>query len=287
VRIPERVAGLSALSGGQEWLDSLEGIVATCAERWDLDIGDPFEDAFVSWTAPATRGGEDVVLKIQFPHEEAEHEADALRVWDGNGAVRLLDHDPGHSALLLERCTPGAPLSNLGPEPALAVLIDLLPRLWITAGAPFRSVVEEASGWLDRLPGRWESEGRPFDRRLIDAALEALVACVAETEAITLVSQDLHAGNVLSATREPWLLIDPKPLLADREFSLAPIIRSPELGHSKHHALRRLDRLTDEFSLDRERARLWCIGQTVAWSFDEGVVFETHLDVVRWLLDAT
>ena len=75
-----------------------------------------------------------------------------------------------------------------------------------------------------------------------------------ETEATILVSQDLHAGNVLSANREPWLLIDPKPLRADREFSLAPIIRSPELGHSRRQVLRRLDRLTGELGLDRERA---------------------------------
>ena len=286
MRIPERVARLAAFPGGRQWLDTLESTVATCTEAWDLEVGEPFADAFVSWTAPAIRDGRDVVLKVQFPHEEAQHEADALRAWDGNGAIRLLDHDPQRRALLLERCTPGDPLSALDPEVALGVLINLLPRLWIAAGAPFRSVAEEATGWMERLPGRWDTAGRPFDRRLIDASLDALAACTAATEETTLVSQDLHAGNVLSATREPWLLIDPKPLLADREFSLAPIIRAPELGHSRRQVLRRLDRLTGVFDLDRERTRLWCIGQTVAWSFDEGMVFETHLDVARWLLEA-
>jgi len=90
---------------------------------------------------------------------------------------------------------------------------------------------------------------------------------------------------VLAAQREPWLVIDPKPLSAERELSLAPIIRSPELGHSHAGVIGRLDRLTSELGLDRERARRWAIGQTIAWSFDEQLI-DQHADVVRWLMDA-
>ena len=70
-----------------------------CAERWRLELEEPFEYAFASLAVPAG----DVVLKIQFPDREAEHEAEALRVWEGDGAVRLLEHDPERHALLLER----------------------------------------------------------------------------------------------------------------------------------------------------------------------------------------
>ena len=48
-----------------------------------------------------------------------------------------------------------------------------------------------------------------------------------------LVNQDLHADNILSATREPWLVIDPKPLAGEREFGVAAIVRGGELGHSR------------------------------------------------------
>jgi streptomycin 6-kinase len=99
-----------------------------------------------------------------------------------------------------------------------------------------------------------------------------------------LLHQDLHGENVLAAEREPWLTIDPKPLTGEREFGVAPIVRSFELGHSRRAALRRLDRLTWELGLDRERARLWTVGQTVAWGFDSDYA-PTHLDTVRWLLD--
>ena len=46
--------------------------------------------------------------------------AEALRRWDGDGAVRLLDHDDEHHALLLERLEPGQHLST-GIEPDAAL----------------------------------------------------------------------------------------------------------------------------------------------------------------------
>jgi len=74
-------------------------------------------------------------------------------------------------------------------------------------------------------------------------------------------------------------------LVGEREFSVAPIVRSFELGHSKRDALYRLDRLTSDLGLDRDRARGWTIGQTIAWAMDDDPPSE-HLDVVRWLLEA-
>ena len=58
-------------------------------------------------TRAALADGTLVVLKLVDPHHESEHEADALELWDGDGAVRLIARDdPGHQ-LLLERCVPG------------------------------------------------------------------------------------------------------------------------------------------------------------------------------------
>ncbi len=100
-----------------------------------------------------------------------------------------------------------------------------------------------------------------------------------------LLHQDLHCDNVLSAQREPWLVIDPKPLVGEREFSVAPIVRDYELGHTRRDVLHRLDRLTSELGLDRDRARGWTIGQTLAWSFDSTHI-ATHVETVLWLLEA-
>jgi streptomycin 6-kinase len=153
----------------------------------------------------------------------------------------------------------------------------MLPRLWKPATAPpFRSLTEEAAHWEAGLLRR------PQDR-LVAAALEVLRALPASQGEQVLLHQDLHGWNVLAAQREPWLVIDPKPLVGEREFGLAAIIRSTELGQSRRDAIHRLDRLAGELGLDRERARLWCVAQTVAWSTDDA---PAHTEIAEWLLDA-
>jgi streptomycin 6-kinase len=221
------------------------------------------------------------------PGREGEHEAAALAAWDGDGAIRLLAHDPERHALLLERCTPGSPLSELDADTALEVLIDLLPRLWRPAGPPFTPLADEARHWAGGLVAQWEAAGRPCERRLVDAAVDTLAALADDppTDGVTvLLHQDLHADNVLRAERAPWLAIDPKPLVGDRAFAVAPIVRSSELGPGRDLVLRRLDRLTGELGLDRGRARRWTFAQTMAWAFDGDTALPGHLDVARWVL---
>lgn len=271
---------------GRAWLDDLPDLLERCVERWDLQIDRPFE-SYVSLVLPATRpDGSQVVLKVQFPHRESEQEADALRVWAGEGAVRLVAHDEELHALLLELCRPGTHLGGERPGKALDVLIGLLPRLWKQVAEPFTPLEEEAARWAESLPRQWEEAGRPFERRLLDAALEALNELSASQGEQVLLHQDLHGDNVLAAEREPWLAIDPKPLVGEREFAVAPIVRSCELGHGPELVLHRLDRLTSDLSLDRERARGWTIGQTLAWAIDDAGVHQSHMETARWLLDA-
>jgi streptomycin 6-kinase len=223
----------------------------------------------------------DVVLKIQWPHRESNHEADALELWHGDGAVQLQARDDERHAFLLERCRPGTPPR----DGALDVLIDLLPRLWKPAGPPFTALADEAAWWAATIPREWEEAGRPFEKLLVDAAVSTLEELAATQGEQVLLHEDLHPENVLAAEREPWLVIDPKPLVGEREFSLAPIVRAHELGDSKEAVVGRLDRLTAALGLDRERALGWTLGQTIAWSFD-GDFRAAHAETARWLVEA-
>ena len=271
---------------GRKWLDRLPGLVAGCLADWALEAGEPFEYAYASLAMPVTRAdGTDAVLKVQFPHRESDHEADALGLWGGDGAVRLLARDDERGALLLERCVPGTQLSTEAPERALDVLIGLLPRLWKPVGEPFTTLADEAAWWVSYLSSSWERAGRPCGRRLLDAAVDALRELPSTQGEQVLLHQDLHAGNVLAAAREPWLVIDPKPLVGEREFGIAPIVRSFELGHTRSAVLRRFERLTGELGVDRDRARGWTIGQTLAWAFDSDYS-KSHLETAQWLLEA-
>ena len=268
------------------WLERVPQLVDECVQEWGLRLGEPYEAGAAGYAVRADlRDGAPAVLKVIFPHREAEHEAAALRAWGGDGAVRLLDYDEERWAMLIERCEPGTLLAQADPNTALDVLISLLPRLWLEETAPFRPLADEATWWIDYLPGEWERAGRPFERRLLDEAVDRLQSLFDSQGDQVLLHQDLHGDNVLAAEREPWLVIDPKPLLGEREFGVAPIVRDPELGHSRRDVLHRFDRLTSELGLDRERARGWTIGQTIAWSFETSYL-PKHVETVGWLLES-
>ena len=284
--IPSTLKWLEASSDGRRWLRDLPARLEACANRWSLRLEPPYPDSQVSIVFPVVR--EDTspaVLKLQFPHPECEHEAEALRVWNGRGSVRLLEYDPTLHALLMERCVPGDHLSRASSDEALDVFVDLLPRLWINADKPFTSLCEESHRWAEQLPAAWERTGRPCERDLVEAALQALDRLSGAQSELVLLHQDLHGDNVLRATREPWLVIDPKPLVGEREFGLAPIIRDYDFGHSRQHVVGRLDRLARELRLDRERARLWALAQTLAWAFESKVIAR-HVETARWLWQA-
>jgi streptomycin 6-kinase len=286
-QIPSALKWVERSAGGREWLRELPSRVAACVNKWSLILEKPCQESFVSIVFPARlHDGSTAALKIQYPHPESKHEAEALRVWNGCGAVQLIDYDPEHHALLIEWCEPGDHLSAVGPEEALEVLLRLLPRLWVKAGKPFRTLRDEAGDWLKRLPLEWERAGRPFEIALFEAALEGLERLRETQGEQVLVHQDLHGDNVLRAEREPWLAIDPKPLVGEREFSLAPILRSYEFGHSRASVIHRLDKLTAELRLDRERARLWAFCQTIAWAFDGDHAEDKHVETARWLWQA-
>jgi len=280
------LANLKQAVNGCEWLEQLpDSIKRVCAD-WQIESYElPFLDGTCSYVMPALQNGESVVLKFQWPHEECLYEADALRQWNGIGAVRLLAHNPTEHALLLERCLPGLSLANCELIDKLSVVISVLPDLWVSASVPFKTLEQEARGWQSRLDTNWKAFGKPMNsmvvqlvRRYIDELLDA------QTDQV-LVHQDLHAGNILSSQRKPWLVIDPKPLIGEREFSIASVVRCAELGHSRSKVIDRLDRLCAALQLDKERARKWTVVQTFCWALCEGSS-ESMFDVVSWLIES-
>ena len=270
------------------WLERVPELLAERRDAWSLRLGEPYAAGRAGYVVRAELDdGTPAVLKLVYPHREAEHEAAALEAWAGNGAVRLLARSDDGWAMLLERCEPGTRICDaLEGEDALDVMVELLPRLWRPATQPFRTLAEEAAWWVDCLPRDWERLGRPLDRALLDAAIDALGELAPTQGAQVLLHQDLHGENVLAARREPWLAIDPKPLIGEREFAASPVIRSFELGAGKTGLVRRLDRLTAELGLDRDRVRGWALGQTLAWALDDAYV-DRHAAIARWLLEAS
>ena len=116
------------------WMEKLDETVRYLAQHWSLDVGEPFQPGGQTAWVAAVRNqvGGGLVLKVGWRHSEAIHEADALDVWDGQGAVRLhaVEEFDDTIALLIEQCVPGNALASL-PEPEQDIVIGgLLRRLW-------------------------------------------------------------------------------------------------------------------------------------------------------------
>jgi streptomycin 6-kinase len=282
--IPDHLQWLQREPGGREWLENLPLRIAEALESWSLTLDRPYLTGCESYVAKVIRAdGSAAVLKVHFPGRENAHEATALEVWRGDGAVTLLERTVDRHSLLIEHCHPGTHLRTLTCDAALDVYRELLPRLWKSVDADFSTLRDEAAHWASGMQSDWERTGRAVPKRWIEVAISVLRDLAPSQGRSVLVHQDVHADNILRSERLPWLAIDPKPLLGEREFGVAPIVRSYELGHSKQLVLRRLDRLTEELSLDRERARAWTIAQTVAWSM--GREHSKHHATISWLLD--
>ncbi len=276
---------MRGLPGGAAWHDRLPQIAAECAELWGLELEAPFADSNASLVVPA----DDAVLKINIPDAETEHEPDALRTWGGDGAVRLLAYDEERRALLLERCQPGTPLLELDDDGAGDVVSGLLPRLWKAPPAELRLLADVAASWFDELPKLWKRHGRPFERSLLESAVDALRELAPTQGPLVLSNEDFHAGNVLRSEREPWLVIDPKPIAAEREFTLVAMIRDRKddvLADPRpaERLRRRLDHLSANLEVDRERLRWWTLAHTIAWGFDPEGFLPEHAAIARLLL---
>jgi streptomycin 6-kinase len=247
------------------WLVELPRLAAECAELWSLDLEEPIDTPH-SLVVPT---GE-AVLKLNAPsHFEADHEAEALARRAGDGAVRLLARDDTRRAFLIERCRPGTRLWEAGVDEAL-VVAELLPRLWLRPEDPhpFRHLTNEAERWAEDVPKRYEWGGRPFERALLDFAVDVFRS--ADASAAFLANQDFHGGNILRAEREPWLLIDPKPLIGERELDAAGLLRNASYrGASSAPSVRRWLDVLHDLGLDRERLRGWGVAHALAWGWDD------------------
>lgn len=269
--IPERLAASCRRTPEDAaWLARVPGAVHELERRWSVTLGPPFDgdEVSCSWVAPAVReDGTPAVLKIGLPHMEAEHEADSLRFWDGDPTVRLLDADHGLNAVLLEACQPGTALRSV-PEPEQdAVIAGLLRRLWRVPPAPhpFRPLSAMTALWSEESlaeAGRWPDAG--FARE----GLRLFEELPRSAPAAVLLATDLHAGNVLRAQREPWLVIDPKPFVGDPAYDATQHLLNCEarLRADPDGLVRRFAGL---LGVDHERVRLWLFARVAAESRDD------------------
>jgi streptomycin 6-kinase len=274
---------------GRAWIDAAPELAAGLLDRWQLRPDGAPTNGAIALVLPVLRAdGTPAVLKLQpiFGGQGVD-EPDALRAWNGNGAVRLLDHDPESGSMLLERLNADRSLATVNDDlGALQILSELLARLSaVPAPAGMRQLSDVAADLLDRVPRALTLMRDPSQRPLIQACASALEEVLPEA-GDRLVHCDLHYFNILAPhsadQREPWLAIDPEPLAGDPGFALLAALHNRweeavATGDAPRAIRHRFDLMTDIVGLDRKRATSWTLARILQYA-----LWDIERDYTMW-----
>lgn len=245
-----------------EWLASLPNTINAPRKRWDIHLGPPSETGSCAWVAPVQQKGRNAVLKVGMPHMEGTHELLALRFWNGDPAVLVFDSDQGWNAMLLEAREPGTPLRSLPEEDQDLVIAELLRRCWRrpTGPHPFRTLSTQLVYWGEETNA--QSSWWP-DAGLVREGLRLFEELSTPSREDVLLTTDLHAGNILRAQREPWLVIDPKPFMGDPAYDITQHLLNCR-GSLLNDPSTLIGRMSDLVGIDWRRIELWLFARLAA-----------------------
>lgn len=263
---------LGATADQREWLRRLPDLVRILETQWAVRTGQPFSGGSSSWVAPATTtAGAPVVLKVAWPHREARGESVGLRLWDGQGAPILYAAEPSVYAVLMERCDPGLPLSvaTMSPEDGLIAAATVLRTLWVAPPEDhgLERLGDVCAEWAVSVRDRQKALRPPFDPGLVAMGAQLLDSLPASASREVVVHGDANPTNFLSSTRQPWLLIDAKPMVGDPGYDVVPLVlqlASPlDEPDPARVLLRRFELLADAIGEPIERLMAWSVARSV------------------------
>ncbi|MCC6501365.1 MAG: phosphotransferase [Anaerolineales bacterium] len=253
----------------------------------------------------------DVVLKIGVPRGELTSEMAALRLFNGEGACRLMDCDEEKGLLLLERLQPGRMLAEVeDDEEATHIAAEVMRRVWknvVSASLLAKrqeQVQQQAVGlqeyirladWfegLKRLRKMFEGNTGPLDVRLVERVERSTKDFFAENHHPVLMHGDFHHYNVLSSERG-WLAIDPKGVIGPACYEVGPLMLNPwgmsPTGTSlKVRAKKRVDILHEYLGFERERILEWSLAHAILsawWGIEDNTGWEYSLQYAEMLAE--
>lgn len=254
---------------GDDWIMDLPDLISDLLEEWELEPAGRGMNGVTSVVIPVRLVGEDrekagvsgqAVLKVTFPHHEAEHEPLALQSWNGHGAARLIRAAPSRFAMLIEKLET-RDLSRVDIDEAC----EQIGAILATLRRPPHPRLTPLSDYAARQVHDLRAADPVMPRRYLDQAASLARDLIARPPVEDrLLHTDLHYANVLAAYRTPWLAIDPKPMAGDPGFEIAPALfnRVDELGTGSEirgNLRRRLEIICERAGIDEERARAWTI----------------------------
>ncbi|GAA3376316.1 aminoglycoside phosphotransferase family protein [Streptomyces sannanensis] len=254
-------------AAAQEWLGQLPGIAEDAVTGLGLTVERVQAPGGRSSLVLLVRrkDGTPVTLKIAPLEARPALERAALEHWNGWGSVRVLAAF-GDGALLLERLHSEVSLRSLPEAKALLEAAGTVRRLWVEPAGdhPFESVEERTGRQASAMPAAADSDTEP----LVEAALAARAQLVATTPELLLLHGNFRQSKVLAGERAPWLAVGPEPVVGERAYDLARLVRdrvedliAAPAGASV--ARRRVNKLADSLDVDRDRLHGWTLFRAV------------------------
>lgn len=247
---------------GAAWIASLPAIVDELLARWACTPAGAVMHGRVGIVVPVRRrsGGAAAVLKVSFPHPGNVHEPVAFAAWGGRGAVLLYERDDARFAMLLELFSRHTLLELDDDDEAAAVCGRLTRLLAVPAPPELPRLSERASHNERSLRDAFTVLRDHVPRRAVELAL-GTIRELEYSQPELLVHGDLHYRNIVRASREPWLTIDPKGFAGDPASSAIGVLigafqRQLPLADVAQ-LRRRLALFADAAGLERERAVRW------------------------------
>jgi streptomycin 6-kinase len=278
------------------WAAGLRALRDDLVERWQLALDDARGGAS-GFFATGTRGDEPILLRLAYPDGWFAEEVVALRAWGGHGVVSLREHDE-RGAQLLARPLPGIPLAELAdPSEALERVAAVAERLWVEAPDGVTALADEAREWARTMTARHHLAGRPFERELVNEAVEVLRDLLATAPRGVLVHGDLTRAHVVDAGPDGDVATDPRPLVGEPAFDAASLLRdvaadpgeAPAGGAASERAdllQHRFDRLRSRLAVDGARLKSWALVVAVdeaIWDYEQDAASlgRTQVEVAR------
>lgn len=263
---------------GKQFLANLPALISKASQRWGLTNVQPSSTLSYNFVAFANRAGEQVVLKMGVPNREMKSEMAALRLFNGEGACRLIDYDEEKCWMLLERLKPGVMLSTLeDDEEATHIAVDVMQKIW--RPAPKDDIFIRLTDWFDglkRLRSRFNGGTGPFNEKLVGRVEHSVKEFFAENHKPVLMHGDFHHFNILSSERG-WLIIDPKGVIGPAGYEVGPLLINPwgdllKMNNYRRMTERRIDILHERLGFERERIREWGLAHAILsawWSLED------------------
>jgi len=201
---------------------------------------------------------ETVILKLLSSTEVDEQRgAAALRCFDGNGAVRLLQSDQG--AQLLEYAA-GEELVTLvergGDEQATTIIAEVIRQLHSVSqeNSPQAGLIT-LDRWFEALFRKAASDQQSGIDSIYLRAASVASRLLAGQREVRVLHGDIHHRNIRRSSRG-WLAFDPKGLIGERTYDCANTLCNPvmpELVHNEARLLRNAAILAGELAIDLSR----------------------------------